>query len=101
MISSHFVTIKGSGPKWHQNEKPLCHTHLQKSAANGFKFFFPIETKAFGDKDCDFVLKSSYLSNMKQSREVICTYEFSDNRFFTKVNLLQSINFCEVGTHLV
>ena len=81
--------VKGSSPKWHENEKPLCHTHLQKSDANGFIKFAPIETKAFGDRDCELILKSSYLSNMKQSREVICTYESKFKRFTTKVNLLQ------------
>jgi hypothetical protein len=92
--------MKASNPKWHQNEKPLCHTHVQVDA-NELIRFAPIETKAFGHKDCERVLKSSYLSNMKQSREVICTYELSDKRFTTKVNLLQSINFCKVGTHFV
>ena len=85
----HFV-IKGSSPKWHENEKPLCHTHFQKSDANGFIKFDPIETKAFGDRDCELIIKSSYLSNMKQSREVICTYESKFKRFTSKVDLLQT-----------
>ena len=99
--SLKFFFVKGPSPKWHENEKPLCHTHVQVSDGNGIIRFAPIETKAFGDRDCELILKSSYLSNMKQSREVICTYELSDKRFTTKVNLLQSINFCKVGTHFV
>ena len=70
------------------NEKSLCYTHVQVSDANGFIRFAPIEAKALGDKDCDSTIKSSYLSNMKQSREVICTHEYRDKKFTTKVNLL-------------
>ena len=82
------------------NEKSLCYTHVQQSESiDRIIRFAPIKTTAFGDKDCNSILKSSHLSNMKQSREVICTYEYKElarnladqktKGFFTpKVNLL-------------
>ena len=60
--------------------------------------FTPIEATTLVDEKCEPILKS-HPAIMKQARKVICTYE---SHFLTpKVNLLQSLNFCELGLNSV
>ena len=65
----------------------------QITSTNRIIRFTPVEEPPLVDENCNSILKSNP-SIMKQARKVICTNE----RFYTpKVNLLESLNFCEVG----